>query len=48
MGIGRPESRDPDIVSEYVLSDIPPDQLDKILHEAFPVVLEMLKKEVDL
>ena len=48
VGIGRPESRDSDIVSEYVLSDVPPDELDKILHQTFPAILEILKQEVDL
>jgi peptidyl-tRNA hydrolase len=48
VGIGRPESKDSDIVSEHVLSDIPPDELDRILHQAFPAMLEMLKTEVDL
>jgi peptidyl-tRNA hydrolase len=48
VGIGRPETRDSDIVSEYVLSDVPPDELDKILHQTFPAILEMLKEHVDL
>lgn len=48
VGIGRPETRDSDIVSEYVLSDVPPDELDKILHQTFPAILEMLKEQVDL
>ena len=47
VGIGRPKDRDPDIVKEYVLGDIPPDELEVIVHTAFPIVVEMLMKEVD-
>jgi len=45
IGIGRPESKEPDIVTEYVLSDVPPEELDRMLHRAFPAMIEMLKRE---
>jgi peptidyl-tRNA hydrolase len=45
VGIGRPESRDPEVVSEYVLSDLPAFERDKILETTIPVVWEYLKSQ---
>jgi peptidyl-tRNA hydrolase len=48
VGIGRPESREPEDVAAYVLSDVPVDDLEIILHQSFPKILRMLENEVDL
>jgi len=48
VGIGRPESRDPQDVAEYVLTDIPPSDLELTLQKAFPTVLALLETHVNL
>ena len=48
MGIGRPESREPEDVSQYVLSDMPPDERDIILHQSLHQIIRILDPMVNL
>jgi len=48
VGIGRPETRDSDVIQKYVLSDIPSHDLDMIFQQSFPAVLAELSSVVNL
>jgi peptidyl-tRNA hydrolase len=48
VGIGRPESREPEDVSNYVLSDIPPDELDIFQHRTLHNIIALLEPLVNL
>ena len=39
MGIGRPDSRDPETVSSYVLSDMPSDELEVVREQTVGAIL---------
>ena len=40
IGIGRPESKNPEVVAKWVLSEFPEEHLDKIKLEAFPKIIK--------
>ncbi len=42
IGIGRPNSKDPNIVANYCLADIPNDHLNKIKSETFEKITKHL------
>ena len=48
MGIGRPESRDPEVVSHYVLSDMPPAEREVIQFKSTNDILAILGTLVNL
>ncbi|KAF3178416.1 hypothetical protein TWF225_010164 [Orbilia oligospora] len=43
LGIGRPESRDKNVVAEYVLGRMSSREKDLMIEEALPVVLQMIE-----
>ncbi|KAF3925809.1 hypothetical protein ABW20_dc0102287 [Dactylellina cionopaga] len=43
LGIGRPESRDKNVVADYVLQRMPSREKDLMVEEALPLVLRMLE-----
>jgi peptidyl-tRNA hydrolase len=47
VGIGRPQSRDPDTVAQYVLSHFPPRERETIMTQVFPVIPEIIKGLLD-
>lgn len=44
VGIGRPESRDPDVVADYVLGKIPQDELEIVDEKVVPIVRRLVEE----
>ncbi|KAK6349584.1 hypothetical protein TWF696_005869 [Orbilia brochopaga] len=44
LGINRPQSREPDVVADYVLSTMPRGDVDRMIEDALPAVKEVLHK----
>lgn len=42
IGIGRPNSKDPDVVADYVLKDFPAQHLDKIRETVYPKIIKAI------
>lgn len=42
VGVGRPQSKNPEIVADWVLKDFSPEHLEKIRSEAFPRIIKHL------
>jgi PTH1 family peptidyl-tRNA hydrolase len=40
IGIGRPNSKDPNVVADYVLKEFPDDHLNKIREGVYPKILK--------
>ena len=48
VGIGRPQSRDPDVVAAYVLDHFQPFEKEKIIKEVVPVIPEIINGLVNI
>ncbi len=44
IGIGRPESKDPEIVADYVLSKFKKDEMKRLTEEIFPEVYKKINE----
>jgi PTH1 family peptidyl-tRNA hydrolase len=42
IGIGRPESKNPEVVANWVLQEFPQTHLEKIKSDAFPKIIKQL------
>lgn len=47
IGIGRPDSRDPDIVSDYVLSGFEEKDKNTLFDVVFPEIVKVLTKDLN-